>query len=145
MLAVLGALFANGLITILEFIATVFTGSSGMMAESLHSLADTTNRYFCCSDCVFIHVPRRKNIRSVTAKSDFSGLLSPRFLFSESVQPTPFTKASKKSGIRTRLKIWLGHTGFWEFRLFWKPVQSVWHFIRKSKKRITKDCLSVNI
>ncbi|MBC7910109.1 MAG: cation transporter [Pyrinomonadaceae bacterium] len=46
MLAVLGALFANGIITILKFIAAVMTGSSGMMAESLHSLADTTNQVF---------------------------------------------------------------------------------------------------
>ena len=46
MLAVLGALVANGLITILKFIAAVMTGSSGMMAESLHSLADTTNQVF---------------------------------------------------------------------------------------------------
>jgi cation diffusion facilitator family transporter len=46
MLAVLGALFANGLITILKFIAAIITGSSGMMAESLHSLADTTNQVF---------------------------------------------------------------------------------------------------
>ena len=46
MLAVIGALVANGLITILKFIAAVFTGSSGMMAESLHSLADTTNQVF---------------------------------------------------------------------------------------------------
>jgi cation diffusion facilitator family transporter len=46
MLAVLGALFANGLITVLKFIGAVMTGSSGMMAESLHSLADTTNQVF---------------------------------------------------------------------------------------------------
>jgi cation diffusion facilitator family transporter len=46
MLAVLGALIANGLITILKFIAAVMTGSSGMMAEALHSLADTTNQVF---------------------------------------------------------------------------------------------------
>jgi len=46
MLAVLGALIANGLITILKFIAAVITGSSGMMAGSLHSLADTTNQVF---------------------------------------------------------------------------------------------------
>ncbi|MCA1635142.1 MAG: cation diffusion facilitator family transporter [Acidobacteria bacterium] len=46
MLAVLGALFANGIITVLKFIAAIFTGSSGMMAESLHSLADTTNQVF---------------------------------------------------------------------------------------------------
>ncbi len=46
MLAVLGALVANGLITILKFIGAIMTGSSGMMAETLHSLADTTNQVF---------------------------------------------------------------------------------------------------
>jgi cation diffusion facilitator family transporter len=46
MLAVLGALFANSLITVLKFMAAVVTGSSGMMAEALHSLADTTNQIF---------------------------------------------------------------------------------------------------
>jgi cation diffusion facilitator family transporter len=46
MLAVLGALFANALITVLKLIAAVLTGSSGMMAEALHSVADTTNQIF---------------------------------------------------------------------------------------------------
>ncbi len=46
MLAVLGALVANGLITILKFIGAFLTGSSGMMAEGFHSLADTTNQVF---------------------------------------------------------------------------------------------------
>jgi cation diffusion facilitator family transporter len=46
MLAVLGALFANALITVLKFMAAAVTGSSGMMAEALHSLADTTNQIF---------------------------------------------------------------------------------------------------
>ncbi len=46
MLAVLGALFANGLIAILKFIGAVVTGSSGMMAEAFHSVADTTNQVF---------------------------------------------------------------------------------------------------
>ncbi len=46
MLAVIGALIANGLITGLKFMAAVVTGSSGMMAEALHSLADTTNQIF---------------------------------------------------------------------------------------------------
>ena len=46
MLAVLGALFANGLITVLKLMAAVVTGSSGMMAEALHSVADTTNQIF---------------------------------------------------------------------------------------------------
>jgi len=46
MLAVLGALFANALITVLKLVAAVITGSSGMMAEALHSIADTTNQIF---------------------------------------------------------------------------------------------------
>jgi cation diffusion facilitator family transporter len=46
MLAVLGALFANGLIAILKLVGAIVTGSSGMMAEALHSVADTTNQVF---------------------------------------------------------------------------------------------------
>jgi cation diffusion facilitator family transporter len=46
MLAVIGALFANGLITVLKLGAAIITGSSGMMAEALHSVADTTNQIF---------------------------------------------------------------------------------------------------
>jgi cation diffusion facilitator family transporter len=46
MLAVLGALFANAVIAILKLVAAVITGSSGMMAEALHSVADTTNQIF---------------------------------------------------------------------------------------------------
>src|SRR5215203_2314035 len=46
MVAVLGALFANGLIAILKLVAAVITGSSGMMAEAFHSIADTTNQVF---------------------------------------------------------------------------------------------------
>jgi cation diffusion facilitator family transporter len=46
MLAVLGALFANALIAILKLVAALITGSSGMMAEALHSIADTTNQVF---------------------------------------------------------------------------------------------------
>src|SRR2546423_4428350 len=46
MLTVIGALFANCLIAILKFVAAVITGSSGMMAEALHSVADTANQIF---------------------------------------------------------------------------------------------------
>ena len=46
MLAVLGALFANALIAVLKLIAAIMTGSSGMMAEAFHSIADTTNQIF---------------------------------------------------------------------------------------------------
>lgn len=46
MLAVLGALFANAIIAVLKLGAALITGSSGMMAEALHSIADTTNQVF---------------------------------------------------------------------------------------------------
>ena len=46
MLAVVGALFANALIAVLKLLAAFITGSSGMMAEALHSVADTTNQVF---------------------------------------------------------------------------------------------------
>src|SRR2546421_2492669 len=46
MLAVVGALLCNALIAVLKFVAAGMTGSSGVMAEALHSLADTTNQIF---------------------------------------------------------------------------------------------------
>ena len=124
MLAVLGALAANGLITILKFIGAFLTGSSEVMAEGFHSLADTTNQVFLLLGLRFYKKPASENPRSVTVKNDFFGRLSPRFSSSASAQPMPFTKASKKSSIRTRLPICRGRIGFWEFLSCWKPVQS---------------------
>ncbi|HVG32705.1 MAG TPA: cation diffusion facilitator family transporter [Pyrinomonadaceae bacterium] len=46
MWAVIGALVANGLITVFKGIGFVVTGSASMGAEALHSLADTTNQVF---------------------------------------------------------------------------------------------------
>src|ERR1043166_9207232 len=46
MLAVVGALACNALIAVMKFVAAGMTGWSGMMAEALHSLADTTNQIF---------------------------------------------------------------------------------------------------
>src|SRR5258705_1120342 len=60
MLAVLGALFANGLITVLKLMAAVLTGSSGMMAEALHSVADTTNQIFLLLGLRFYKRPASK-------------------------------------------------------------------------------------
>src|SRR4030095_2010513 len=57
MLAVLGALFANGLIAILKFIAAVITGSSGMMAEALHSVAGRPNQVFFLLGLLFYKGP----------------------------------------------------------------------------------------
>ncbi|MGD9560684.1 MAG: cation diffusion facilitator family transporter [Pyrinomonadaceae bacterium] len=57
MLAVIGALIANGLITVLKLIGAIMTGSSGMMAETLHSLADTTNQVFLLLGLRFFNRP----------------------------------------------------------------------------------------
>jgi cation diffusion facilitator family transporter len=46
MWAVIGALVANSLITVFKGIGFAVTGSAGMGAEALHSLADTTNQIF---------------------------------------------------------------------------------------------------
>lgn len=42
--AVLAALFANAGIAIMKFVAFIFTGSSSMLAESIHSVADSSNQ-----------------------------------------------------------------------------------------------------
>ena len=60
MLAVLGALFANGVITILKLAAAFITGSSGMMAEAFHSIADTTNQIFLLLGLRFYKRPASK-------------------------------------------------------------------------------------
>ena len=60
MLAVVGALFANGLIAIMKLAAAFVTGSSGMMAEALHSIADTTNQVFLLLGLRFYQRPASK-------------------------------------------------------------------------------------
>lgn len=57
MLAVLGALFANALVAILKLVAAFITGSSGMMAEALHSVADTANQIFLLLGLRFFRRP----------------------------------------------------------------------------------------
>ena len=57
MLAVIGALIANGLITALKFLGAAMTGSAGMMAEAFHSLADTTNQIFLLLGLRFFQRP----------------------------------------------------------------------------------------
>jgi cation diffusion facilitator family transporter len=60
MLAVVGALFANALIAVLKLAAAFVTGSSGMMAEALHSIADTTNQIFLLLGLRFYRRPASK-------------------------------------------------------------------------------------
>ncbi|MFN2512685.1 MAG: cation transporter [Pyrinomonadaceae bacterium] len=100
MLAVLGALFANGIITVLNFIAAVMAGSSGMMAESLHSLADTTNQVFLLLGLTFYKRPASDKHPFGYGKRASSGRSSPRYSFSESARLMRLTKESQSSGIR---------------------------------------------
>jgi divalent metal cation (Fe/Co/Zn/Cd) transporter len=95
MLAVLGALFANGLIAILKFIGAVITGSSGMMAEALHSVADTTNQIFLLLGLRFYKRPASTKHPFGYGKERFFGLSLPLFSFSASARPTRSTKALK--------------------------------------------------
>jgi len=60
MLAVLGALFANAVIAVLKLGAALVTGSSGMMAEALHSFADTANQVFLLLGLRFFKRPASK-------------------------------------------------------------------------------------
>jgi cation diffusion facilitator family transporter len=60
MLAVIGALFANTIIAVLKLAAALITGSSGMMAEALHSIADTTNQVFLLLGLRFYKRPASK-------------------------------------------------------------------------------------
>jgi cation diffusion facilitator family transporter len=60
MLAVVGALFANAIIAVLKLAAALITGSSGMMAEALHSIADTTNQVFLLLGLRFYKRPASK-------------------------------------------------------------------------------------
>ncbi len=42
--AVLTAIFANGTLTVLKFVAAAFSGSASMTNEAIHSLMDTLNQ-----------------------------------------------------------------------------------------------------
>ena len=42
-ITVIGAIIANFIIAVAKFVAAVFTGSSSMLSEGIHSLADTGN------------------------------------------------------------------------------------------------------
>ena len=93
MLAVLGALFANALIAILKFVGAVITGSSGMMAEALHSVADTTNQIFLLLGCGFTSDQPQQSTLLVSEKNGFFGLSLPLFSSLALVRPTRSMRA----------------------------------------------------
>src|ERR1700741_2900342 len=82
MLAVLGALFANAAIAIMKLVAAVVTGSSGMMAEALHSIADTTNQVFLLLGLRFYKRPAsEKHPFGYGKERFFWSFIAPIFIF----------------------------------------------------------------
>ncbi len=62
--AVLFALVGNFAIAVIKFIVSVISGSSAMLAESIHSLADTTNQ-------VFLLIGRKRSAKSADEVHSF--------------------------------------------------------------------------
>jgi cation diffusion facilitator family transporter len=120
MLAVLGALFANGVIAILKFIGAAMTGSSGMMAEALHSVADTTNQ-------IFLLLGLRFYKRPASEKHPF-GYGKERFFWS-------FIAAIFIFGVGATYAI---YEGLEKLRHPHPPTNLKWRSIRKSRRRTTK-------
>jgi cation diffusion facilitator family transporter len=82
MLAVLGALFVNAVIAILKLAAALITGSSGMMAEALHSAADTTNQVFLLLGLRFFKRPAsRKHPFGYGKERFFWSFIAAMFIF----------------------------------------------------------------
>ena len=73
-IAVYGALASNLVIAIFKFIVAAITGSSAMVAEAIHSTADTGNELFCCWVCTAVKSHRMKNIPLVTDVNFISGV-----------------------------------------------------------------------
>jgi cation diffusion facilitator family transporter len=84
--AIIAALFANLGIAIAKFIAFAFTGSSSMMAESVHSVADSGNQ-------ALLLVGRRRAERPVTPQHPF-GYGRERYFYAFIVAVVLFTVGS---------------------------------------------------
>jgi cation diffusion facilitator family transporter len=84
--AILAALAANLGIAVAKFVAFLFTGSTSMMAESVHSVADSGNQ-------ALLLVGRRRAERPVTPKHPF-GYGRERFFYAFIVAVVLFTVGS---------------------------------------------------
>jgi cation diffusion facilitator family transporter len=84
--AILAALFANLGIAVAKFVAFIFTGSSSMMAESVHSVADSGNQ-------ALLLVGRRRAERPVTPQHPF-GYGRERYFYAFIVAVVLFTVGS---------------------------------------------------
>ena len=81
MRAVLTAVASNGLVTIAKFVGFAFSGSSALLAEAVHSLADTANQSL-------LFLGPTSSIISATGRNAISGTWSPPSPSSSSVAST---------------------------------------------------------
>ncbi|HZD22911.1 MAG TPA: cation transporter [Acidimicrobiia bacterium] len=66
--AVLAAMLANVGIAVAKFVVYLVTGSASMLAESIHSVADTSNQGLCC-----LVGGERKGLPTIGTSSDMAG------------------------------------------------------------------------
>jgi Co/Zn/Cd efflux system component len=76
--AVVAALLANLAIAVAKFVGFLITRSSSMLAESVHSVADSGNQALLLLGGRMARRQSQKNIRSDTVESGTSGCSSSR-------------------------------------------------------------------
>ena len=101
--AIIAALLANLGIAVTKFIAFLLSGSSSMLAESVHSLADSGNQVLLLIGGKRAQPRgRRRSIRSATAGSGTSTRSWCRSSCSASAACSPSTRACTRSSTRSR-------------------------------------------
>ena len=71
--SVLAALAANSAIAVTEMVAAVLSGSTALLAEGIHSIADTGNRLLLLIGLRLSDKPPDEETRSAMARSASSG------------------------------------------------------------------------
>ena len=95
--AIIAAFLANLGIAAAKIVGFVFTGSASMLAEAIHSAADTTNQgLLMLGGASRATQARRRSTRSATDANDSSGPSSSRSSSSRSARCSPCSKASTR-------------------------------------------------
>jgi Cation efflux family len=92
--SVYGALVTNLLITTSKFVAEAISGSSAILAEGAHSVADTVNQVFLL---ISLRFPSRAQIRSIPTTTVRSASSGPFSTLPGSSSPAPSFRSMKAS------------------------------------------------